>query len=469
MFERIDDTIVAISTPAGSGPRGMVRLSGAQARSIADQMFQADDGRRASAVETPARLTGRLALSPGRFLVPVELYVFAEPRSYTRENVVEVHSAGGAALLQMIVQRTLELGARPAAAGEFTARAFLRGRLDVGAVQAVAALIRARSDGQVRAAQRWLTGRAAARLRAMREELLGLLALVEADIDFAEEAIEFIQPEELQRRIGDLLAGMAEAAHDPGGAETADRLPRALLVGRTNAGKSTLLNRLSGINRALCSPLAGCTRDFLCATVRLSDGEIELVDTPGWGPEGPESGGPSAFFFERELRCADLVCHVVDLSEERLAVYPEAAQQSVGAPVLWVANKTDLLAEEVCRSRVAELANRLGQRVCAVSAHTGDGIDGLREALAARVTPHTEVNGEQCLATSAVQRQALRDASAALRRAEQACRGRARILDSAEYLACDLRGAGQALGTLFGEVTTDDLLRRIFDGFCIGK
>jgi tRNA modification GTPase len=137
--------------------------------------------------------------------------------------------------------------------------------------------------------------------------------------------------------------------------------------------------------------------------------------------------------------------------------------------VLWVASKTDLLAEEVCRSRVTELENRLGQRVCAVSAQTGDGIDGLRGALAARIAPHTEVNGEQCLAASSVQRQALQEASAALRRAEQTCRGRARILDGAEYLACDLRAAAQALGTLFGEVTTDDLLRRIFDGFCIGK
>ena len=276
MLDKLDDTIVAVSTPQGRGQRGIVRLSGPRSLAVATKMFRPDNEGGLPEAGVNVRISGRAALGDDDFVLPAELFLFYAPRSYTRENVVEFHTVGAPAVLALVVDRAVALGARLADPGEFTARAFFHGAMDLTQVEGVAALIQARSDLQLRAAHEWLDGHLAADVRHIRDELADLLSRVEAEIDFADEPTQFVQADELRRGLDGMVGRLTELLRDSGTCERVNYLPRVMLIGVPNAGKSTLMNRLSGVNRAVCSPVAGTTRDFLSAVVELRSGEIEL-------------------------------------------------------------------------------------------------------------------------------------------------------------------------------------------------
>lgn len=470
MLDRLDETIVAVSSAPGRGALGIVRLSGARAVELAVQLgFQ----NRAEGRQTGwRRVRGEVLIDDGLTL-PAWYYVFPQPHSYTREDLVEIHTVGTPVVLELVRRRALAAGAVAAEPGEFTARAFFHGRLNLAEAEAVAEVIRARTDTQLRAARRLLEGALTAPVRELRERMSELTALVEAVIDFAEEPIEFITPGQLRERLAEVRAQLAEVRRSAVALERLEVVPRILLFGPPNAGKSSLLNRLSGTSRAICAAVEGTTRDILSAPLSLGGAEVLLLDTAGIAEQSDELRARAQELTQATARSVELVCVVVNLAEQtdlpKLAARVRALE--AGAVVV-AANKCDLVSGEERARREAQLEQLELGPVCPVSALTGAGCAELCE-LFARVLfagrAAGETIGREALALSARQRAALAEAEEALARAEDLAAGAADTIDCADLLAFELREGLETLGTLTGEVTTEDLLEVVFSRFCIGK
>jgi tRNA modification GTPase len=462
MLHQTDDTIVAISSPAGVSARGVIRLSGPRALAIGEGVFKADQTGLADS-SGHRRIRGRLRISSGS--VPAEAYVFRAPASYTRQDVVELHVPGSPPLLAMLLDQLVGAGARLAEPGEFTARAFFSGALDLTEVEGVAAAIHARSDAQLRASQHLLHGGLSRRMAECRETLVDLLALVEAEIDFVEESIGFVTTP-------DALAVMRTAQKSVSGivasavaAERIETLPEVVILGPPNAGKSTLFNRLTGMDRAIRSSVAGTTRDLLRAPVSLPGGEVMLCDSAG-----VESADPSGSLTPldrlagaaswRAAQSADLCLIVVDAAREPEATLRGLEAQLAGRAAIAVLNKSD---------RLAGVPIMHAFPFVLVSAIAGEGVAALVDEMNEILFSQVRGRAGDVMALTARQLQSLAEARDALGRGIELLEGSAHVGDCAELLAIELRDAIQALSLLLGEVTTEDLLGRIFARFCIGK
>lgn len=464
MFDLMDDTIVAVASPPGMALRGIVRCAGPEAISLAEKVFSPASVNSVAACSGYSRIQGLVHIE-AECDVPGELYLFRAPQSYTRQHGVEFHVQGSPVLLGMLVERLMDLGARAAEPGEFTARAFLSGAMDLVRAEAVAAVIRSRSDAQLRAAHRLSNGELTQRIEAVLEEVAELVALVEADIDFAEEPIEFITPSTLTSRLNEIESSLRSLLNASDSTERADVLPRILLVGRSNAGKSTLMNALSGVDRAICSAVAGTTRDLLSAPVRLAHGEAILLDAAGVDAEMERLGTAAAAQTLAAASEVDLLCCVVDLTSDSAAPVALECQ----SPQVVVGNKTDLLDEASIESRMRQLEDSGVGAVCAVSAKTGEGIEACRRLLADTLAmPENQGAGDAVLLT-ARHRQAVESALVSLKRCADEAAELNETIDRADLIAFELREAMEALGSISGSVTTDDLLGRVFSSFCIGK
>ncbi len=487
-----DDTIAAVSSPPGMAERGIVRLSGPDAFRVAATLFESDPA--ISSGPFPAWRSGTLRLDIGR--LPGAVYLFRAPASYTGQDVAELHVLGSPVLLGVIVESCLSAGARRAAPGEFTARAFLAGKLDLSQVHAVAGMIAARSDHQLEAAERLLHGALSRRATQAREELADLISLVEGAMDFADEPIEFITPGELRRRlqaVRDMLHSTAQAGAR---AERWSVLPRVLLAGAPNAGKSSLLNRLTGLERVICSPTAGTTRDTVSAPMRLGDDECLLIDTAGLAEASSELDASAQRAAREALRDADLILHVMDahaaLSGEGasnaadtppklLSASPIAQVKRADVPTLIVANKCDLL-DEATHEALLSGASQATSFILPVSAATGRGCDLLKDRMRAALHERTFDRRDAAIALMAEHRESLDRAVDALDRAigltaepilnepsrSAAVELRAELCN-ADLVAVELRVAAEELGTLVGRDQTEEMLGRIFSRFCVGK
>ncbi len=497
MHDVLDDTIVAISTAAGRSAVGIVRLSGPKTLAIADRIAEVDQARPISDHKPSTRIEGAVILDANRS-IPAVFYSFKAPHSYTRQDLVEIHTIGAPPVLDWIVGRAIALGARQAQPGEFTARAYLNGAMDLSAAEGVAGIIRAQTDTQLKAARRLGDGDLAGRIEAVSRRLAELAALVEADIDFVEEPIEFIASDELCRRLSAIDAELDTLDRRAVWVERIDVLPRVLLFGSPNAGKSSLMNVLSGTRRAICSAAAGTTRDVLTAPARLGRCEALLLDVAGFDdhseprPSGsgfslPDCSGwhtgidketsrrlkPAAQQAQEkalaEARSVDVVCVVVDASVEVERELVEIVRSWEEASIVWAANKLDLV-DAAARDRVAEqLAEGGFQQVSFVSARTGAGIEDLRRRLGDALGVVTGSVGSDAVVLTARQRFAIADARAGANRAIALGRGAKETKDCADLLAFELRDALDALGKVTGQVTTEDLLGQVFASFCIGK
>ena len=469
MLDRLDDTIVAISSAPGHAPLGIVRLTGPEALSIAEGMARTDAATPLSATRGSTRAEGEVR-PDADVCLPAYFYVFRNPHSYTREDVVEIYSVGSPAALELIRRRALELGAAPAEPGEFTARAFLNGAMDLAEAEAVAQLIRAQSDTQLRASRRMLEGALSRRVAEVRTILAELVALVEADIDFAEEPIEFITPPELRDRLSEVGGRLALMLTEAPPAERFEVLPRILLFGPPNAGKSSLMNRLSGVSRAICAAAAGTTRDVLCAPIQVGRGEAMLLDSAGVDRSVDEVAGAARNLTLAEAERVDLVCLVVDVAEPLDEHVLGQISVRDTAPTVIAANKCDLITGQQACATMSRLREwRLGA-VCLVSASQGTGLEELRDALSSALSssPSTTTLGEAVVLTRR-QQTATANAHEAVQRAVALSDGATETIDCADVLAFELREALNALGAVVGEVTTDDLLSEVFSSFCIGK
>lgn len=455
------DTIAAVSTPPGEGGIGVIRLSGPDAIPLALRLFRRKRGA-ALAVPRPFRQYYGHIVHPdnGTIIDEVLLAVMRAPRSYTCEDMAEISAHGGSASLRAILHLVCAAGARLAHPGEFTQRAFLNGRLDLTQAEAVLDTIRARTDAGLRAAQQRLAGTLGTRIAALRARLITLLASLEVALDYADEDLTFLTPAEiadaltaLRGDVAALLASYTRGRILRDGASTA-------ILGRTNTGKSSLLNALVGEARAIVTAIPGTTRDLIEEQLDLDGVPLRLVDTAGIrDTQDPvERIGVERSHATRAQ--ADLVLLVLDraqpLTPDDHALLALVAEQ----PVIIVLNKSDLPAVTT-PDTISALRGDVP--VLEISAATGAGLDALRAAIREQVLG--EVTSETPMLASARQREAAERADAALAQASA-------ILAAGgteELIAVDVMAAATALGEITGDTVGDAVIQEIFARFCLGK
>jgi tRNA modification GTPase len=428
---RLNETIAAVSSSAGPAARMIVRASGPGIGELLNVLCP-------GCPPPPIAVVTTLSLDGMR--LPVWAYRFAAGRSYTGDELIELHIPGNPLLARMLLERLIALGARAAEPGEFTARAFFNGRMDLSQAEGVAAVVSAANQAELDAGRRLLAGELSRRLRPIMDDLAQTLALIEAEIDFSDQDVRFLSTDQVNVKLNGAIAALDLLLRQSARMARLSHEPRIALAGRPNAGKSTLLNVLSQSARAVVSPVAGTTRDALSAQVILDRGLIWLVDMAGL--EESAAGGIESEMRRRalrELEQADLVVLVREAMDERPPLeLPREAH-------LIVRTKTDL--------HGIPASGEIG-----VSAVSGMGLGQLRAALDALAFGNAASGAELALTSRHV---------AAIGEARDAL-GRVAGL-AAELAAAELRAALDSLGQVVGEMTPDDILGRVFSTFCIGK
>jgi tRNA modification GTPase len=483
----LDDTIAAISTPLGEGGIGIVRLSGPDARSILESVFV-----RTSAPLPPRRLTYGHVVDPtdGSLVDECLVAYLPAPRTYTRQDMAEIQAHGGPVPLRRILELCLRQGARLASPGEFTVRAFLNGRIDLAQAEAVLDVVRARTEAGLRVAVEQLGGRLSGEVRTVRRALLDVLAYLEASIDFGEAEVppRDVGPalDQAARQLETLLAGADQGIVLRQGV-------RVAIVGRPNVGKSSLLNALLRVNRAIVTPIPGTTRDTLEETINLGGVPFVLIDTAGIDQTDDLVERLGVERSRKALTQADLALVVVDGSQPLEAGDLEIAAAVNGRPAILVVNKIDLVTADsrwqiadsrwqIADSRWQMAAtsyqlSAIGYQLSAisyplsaisclrVSALTGQGLAELEQAMIELALGGQVVPGQAPLVSHPRHKAALGRALDAVRAAAVTHRQGL----PADFVAIDLTAAVEALGEITGETASEDLLDAIFSQFCVGK
>jgi tRNA modification GTPase len=469
----LDDTIVALASPPGSALRGIVRVSGIATADIVAALFRPDETSNSwRSSKLPRRFTGQLELSSIIVPVPVALMFWPTKRSYTGQPMAEFHLIGSPPLLEATIEHLCEKGARLARRGEFTMRAFLSGRIDLLQAEAVLGVIEATDHEELQKALSQLGGRMTSRLGQVRADLIALLGDLEAGLDFVEEDIEFITKPEIARRLDEALLVVRQLAEDSASRLLAGYRRRVVLAGLPNAGKSTLFNRLIGQQKAIVSPIAGTTRDYLTATLPLTSMEVELIDTAGWEDAADLIMARAQELRGEQVSASDLVvwCTAADLSDQDKAEDEQLRRLAVkqSSAMIHVVTRIDLVDggpsdESDATALLDESATR--RIVLCVSAETGHNIEALRETILACLNS-ANASRSELLGTTAVRcRDSLQRATQSLNHALTATRAN----HGDELISMEIRSALHELGTILGDVYTDDILDHIFSNFCIGK
>jgi tRNA modification GTPase len=452
----VQETITALATPPGEGALAVIRITGPTALTIADAVFRG--AKSPSDLQERNVVFGRIIDAKGEVIDEVLLTVFKNPRSYTGEDLVEISGHGGSFVASRVLAVVLEAGARMARPGEFTERAFHNGKLDLTQAEAVMDLISAGTPRAARAAAAQLEGRIGQEIHSLRGELLECMAHLEAFIDFPEEGIDPESGVALRRRMESIAERLAIllATADEG------RLLREgitlALCGAPNAGKSSLLNRLLGAERAIVNETPGTTRDTIEERASLGGYPFRVIDTAGLREtvDAVEQEGVRRARYAAEQ--ADLRIHLVDaadLSDEAAIPTPLFDDE------ILVYNKRDLLAD--CATLPGGIV---------ISCHTGEGIDSLIQTIISKVTGHSK--GEKGVHWETTQDHASINArhQGCLKRASSSLGAAMDLLgagDPPELVAVELRTALGAVGEVVGEAGTEEILGKIFSSFCIGK
>ncbi len=477
-----DAPIAAIATPLGEGGLAVLRLSGAQALTIADQVFLplGKTSLKPSAAPSHTIQFGKI-VREGQVIDEVLLAVLRAPRTFTREDTVEISCHGGLLPAKLVLDALLANGARLAEPGEFTRRAFLNGRIDLAQAEAVADLIHARTQLALAAANEQLAGKLSQRINQLRDDLMLTLAHVEAHIDFPDEDISPDTKDRLLLRLENGLGFMGELLRTAHEGQILRRGIRAAIIGRPNAGKSSLLNQLLGHDRAIVSHIAGTTRDTIEETANIRGLPVIFIDTAGLREARDEIEVEGIRRSRASLAQAEFILHVLDASEPLTGADEMYLAEFSDKQRILVRNKTDLplkwnagelqrfvgVPAPACSPDPLKLApHAKGSAavvdVCCVS---GQGIEALKDAIKSLVWAG-EIKAEMLqVAINSRHQDALNRACATTRLAAEALRMDATL----ELVAMDLRIAANAVGEIVGKTTTEDLLDSIFSTFCIGK
>lgn len=449
--------IAAIATPVGEGGIAVIRVSGKNAIEKVNECF---NGKNLADVDSHTVHFGKIINKKEQVVDEVLATVFRTPKSYTGEDTVEISCHGGVLVTQAVLETILAQGVRSAEPGEFTQRAFLNGKLELSQAEAVADLIHAKSIKAVDAAHQQLEGQLGKHIKKFRQQIIDATAMVELELDFSEEDVEFANKDQLREllvevddEIGSLLDTYETGRLVKDGVKT-------VFIGRPNAGKSTLLNTLVGTERAIVTDIAGTTRDTIDADWSYDGLLFKLIDTAGLRETEDVIEAEGVKRSQKAFEQADLVVYLKDLSQpidpderEEIASFQKRASKT---PFLLVGNKLDVEQDKLEERIHYDLK---------ISALDGENIDQLKKIMKERALENKDYDTSSLLVTSSRHRDSLQKARENVQRAIQA-------LDTGmtgDLLAIDLRAALKELGTITGEITTEDLLDSIFSRFCIGK
>jgi tRNA modification GTPase len=449
----LDDTIVAIATPPGRGGIGIVRLSGPQAQQLAQSML-----RLSRPLEAARAVFAELVepQSQERIDEAVVTY-FANPHSYTTDDIVEISAHGSPVVLRHIVELALAGGARLAEPGEFTMRAFLNGRLDLTQAEAVRDLIESQTLYQAKVAAQQLEGALSKRLQPIKKMLVDLIAVMEAGIDFAEDDVALLPPEQILARIEAVQGPLEKLKDSFAYGKVVHEGFTLAIVGRPNVGKSSLFNRLIERERAIVTALPGTTRDLVTETVALGGIPLKLIDTAGLRHSTDEAESIGIRKSYEALSDADMVLVVLDSSNQIAPEDHDLLETTKNRKVIVVANKADL--GEFCLSAPD------GPKILRTSALTGEGIDQLRAEILDALSGGSTGEHEAGFLTNVRHQRLVEESLTSLSTAQRAVEGGI----PHEMIMMDLYGALRPLDAITGETTADDILNLIFSSFCIGK
>jgi tRNA modification GTPase len=445
----VTDTIAAISTPPGEGAIALVRMSGANAIEIAGKIFRGKE--QPSRFASHLQHLGEIFSAENQLIDQVVISVHRAPASYTREDLVEIGCHGGTLVSAKVLEACLRAGARSARPGEFTERAFLNGKMDLTQAEAVIDLIRARTDLALRSATEQLEGRLGDQIRKIRDELIALLAHINASIDFPEEGIDPDEDETLSARLDSVREQIAALLATADQGRVLREGVRVVIYGATNAGKSSLLNRLLGYDRVIVSDTHGTTRDTIEESVILEGMPIRLLDTAGLRASKNELEREGIVRTERSLQLADLRLHIADRNAPKPAHFNGPGDCTNELVVL---NKSDL----------SEHSDWKGVPGLRLSCVTGAGLSQLQDEILTRIRQQN-LRPESAIAINMRHRDCLRRALESCDRAQTALGEDL----SGEYVAVDLDQALRAVGEVIGVVDVEQILDSVFSQFCIGK
>ena len=442
------DTIAAISTPAGEGAIALIRISGEDAIGVADRIFRGKE--KPSEFPSHTQRLGEI-FAADRLIDQVMLSVHRAPASYTGEDLVEISCHGGILVTARVLEACFHAGARSARPGEFSERAFLNGKMDLTQAEAVMDLIRAQSDLALRSANEQLEGRLGSEIRTIRAQLIELLAHLEAAIDFPEEDIAPDEGGKLRARLDSVRQKMRDLLATAEQGRILREGVRAVIYGPTNAGKSSLLNRLLGYDRAIVSEIPGTTRDTIEEVINLRGIPIRLLDTAGLRDSKDELEREGMARTERSLATADLLLHILDRNAPKPAGFNKRSTDQIELVLL---NKSDL----------PEHPDWKQYDALRISCVEENGLHGLEEAILARISEN-QLRPESALAINARHRDCLRRALDSCELAHATMKAGL----APEYMAVDLRAALRAVGEITGVENAEEILDSLFAQFCIGK
>lgn len=463
------DPIAAIATPLGVGALAIVRMSGQGVLEIGERVFRKADGQEeAKLSHSPGYRAHFGRLYDGDQLVDeVVLLVFRAPASFTAEDMVEITCHGGPVVVKAVLKLLLDNGCRLAEAGEFTRRAFLNGRIDLTQAEAIGEMIHARSESAYRTAANQMKGALAHKLDALRSRLIESRALLELELDFGEEDVEFQSRDELRGMVDELREEVSELVGSYQHGRLLKEGVATAIIGRPNAGKSTLLNALLEEERAIVSHMPGTTRDYIEECFIYHSTMFRLTDTAGLRDAVEEIEHEGIRRSYEKIAEADLILYLMDISEddyiEEVATIRRIATEYAGTELLVVANKSDGAPDAV--QRMQRVEDESGCRVLGISALRQEGLDELKDEMARLTEGLDKLHEASVLVTSMRHYEALRNAEDALHNARE-------LIDTeadTELIAFELRSALDYVGEITGRVINEEVLNTIFDRFCIGK
>ena len=462
------EPIAAIATPVGIGALAVVRISGRGVFDIAQRVFRKKGKPSFHVAQSKGFMAhfGTMHDSDG-LIDEVVALVFRSPNSFTKEDMVEFSCHGGPVVVKHILKVLLDEGCRLAEPGEFTRRAFLNGRIDLLQAEAIGEMIHARSESAFRTAVTQMQGTLSNRLDAMREELLRSCALLELELDFSEEDVEFQNRTELQAKLHLLQEELLRLIDSYQHGRLLKEGVAPVIAGKPNAGKSTLLNALLGEERSIVSHQPGTTRDYIEECFVHEKTMFRLTDTAGLreGEEEIEHEGIRRSY--KKISEADLILYLLDISLDNYRDEVPQIQAFFGqyptAHLIVIANKTDLTTESA--SRLQQLRAATGCNVCGIAAAKGDGLDRLKHVMGSIAEGLNKQQEASVLVTSLRHYEALRNASDALDNAQELIARQAET----ELIAFELRSALDYVGEITGKVVNEEIVNIIFERFCIGK